>query len=264
MDTAAYLKKQGWRGSGHSLDHSDRGIKKPLQISKKVDALGVGIQKYAAVSDQWWLRAYDQGLKDFGTGKESALSAAQKHGVNRGGLYARFVKGQDIPGTIGQRAVDSPTGSTNIHATSPAIINGSSTAVEQEASKVKKSKDLKRKAFDEDNAKLRKKKMKSIVDSESRDTTDGSIEQPVKIKKQIRAYIDEATRRGILPVDAATSVTFKTVAPNEQDMRAVLRLAKLHKSKQQTPHLLERAKLVRNLKRAVCRHLESQMQTAPA
>lgn len=105
MDASAYLQKQGWRGHGHSLDHTDRGIKKPLLVSKKVDVLGVGLNKHKAVSDQWWLRAFDQGLKTFGTGQESALSAVQKHGVNRGGLYARFIKGEGVPGSIGQSPV---------------------------------------------------------------------------------------------------------------------------------------------------------------
>lgn len=105
MDASAYLQKQGWRGDGHSLDHSDRGIKKPLLVSKKVDVLGVGLNKHKAVSDQWWLRAFDQGLKTFGTGKESALGAVQKHGINRGGLYARFTQGEGVPGSIGQSPV---------------------------------------------------------------------------------------------------------------------------------------------------------------
>ncbi|KAK4542836.1 hypothetical protein LTR36_006212 [Oleoguttula mirabilis] len=104
MDSRAYLTRQGWRGDGHSLDHTDRGIRKPLLVSKKVDVLGVGLNKHAAVSDQWWLRAYDQGLKDFGTGKESALANVQKHGVNRGGLYGRFVRGEGVPGTFGEES----------------------------------------------------------------------------------------------------------------------------------------------------------------
>jgi nucleolar protein TMA23 len=102
MDASGYLKKHGWQGSGHSLDGHGRGLKKPLLVSKKVDVLGVGLNKHAAVSDQWWLRAYDQGLATLGTGKESALAQAQKHGVNRGGLYGRFVKGEGVPGTLGQ------------------------------------------------------------------------------------------------------------------------------------------------------------------
>ena len=100
MDASAYLQKHGWRGEGYSLDLSDHGIKKPLLISKKVDVLGVGLNKHAAVSDQWWLRAFDEGLKNFGTKQESTLACVQKHGVNRGGLYARFTQSQSIPSTF--------------------------------------------------------------------------------------------------------------------------------------------------------------------
>jgi hypothetical protein len=109
MDASQYLKNHGWQGSGHSLDGNGRGLKKPLLVSKKVDVLGVGLNKHAAVSDQWWLRAYDQGLQTLGTGKESALAQAQKHGVNRGGLYGRFVKGEGVPGTLGQYILPSST-----------------------------------------------------------------------------------------------------------------------------------------------------------
>ena len=109
MNASQYLKNHGWQGSGHSLDGNGRGLKKPLLVSKKVDVLGVGLNKHAAVSDQWWLRAYDQGLKTLGTGAESALAQAQKHGVNRGGLYGRFVKGEGMPGSIGESILPSST-----------------------------------------------------------------------------------------------------------------------------------------------------------
>ncbi|KAK0865504.1 hypothetical protein LTR91_012258 [Friedmanniomyces endolithicus] len=111
MDANDYLRKQGWLGDGHPLDHTGKGIRKPLLVSKKVDVLGVGLNKHAAVSDQWWLRAYDQGLKDFGTGKENLLGQVQKHGVARGGLYGRFVKGDAVPGTIGTSMGSTPTDS---------------------------------------------------------------------------------------------------------------------------------------------------------
>ena len=119
MDASAYLKNQGWRGSGHSLDHSNRGIKKPLLVSKKVDVLGVGLNKHTNVSDQWWLRAFDQGLKSLGTGEQTTLSQVQKHGINRGGLYGRFVKGEKIPGSIGQSLLPTPEDSEDTGANNP-------------------------------------------------------------------------------------------------------------------------------------------------
>lgn len=101
MDAHGLLTRQGWLGDGHSLDHTGRGIKKPLLVSKKVDVLGLGVNRHAAVSDQWWLKAFDQGLKDLGSGKESLLANVQKLGVKRGGLYGRFVRGEGMSGTIG-------------------------------------------------------------------------------------------------------------------------------------------------------------------
>ncbi|KAF2483426.1 hypothetical protein BDY17DRAFT_297414 [Neohortaea acidophila] len=107
MDASAYLKRHGWRGDGHSLDHTNRGIKKPLLVSQKVDVLGLGKDKHGPVSDQWWLRAFDQGLKNFGTGQQSVLASVQQHGINRGGLYGRFVQGERFEGSIGHSAESS-------------------------------------------------------------------------------------------------------------------------------------------------------------
>ena len=71
MNAEAYLRKQGWPGSGHSLDQSGRGIKKPLLIAHKNDQLGLGKKKAAhTTDDQWWLRAFDQSLQSIGTGKD--------------------------------------------------------------------------------------------------------------------------------------------------------------------------------------------------
>ena len=71
MNAEAYLRKQGWQGSGHSLDQTGRGIKKPLLITHKNDQLGLGKKKQAhTTDDQWWLRAFDQSLQSIGTGKD--------------------------------------------------------------------------------------------------------------------------------------------------------------------------------------------------
>ncbi|KAJ4403383.1 hypothetical protein N0V91_006614 [Didymella pomorum] len=102
MNAEAYLRKQGWQGSGHSLDGEGRGIKKPLLIAHKQDQLGLGKKKAAyTTDDQWWMRAFDDSLKNIGSGQESTLSQIQKKGINRGGLYGFFVKGESIAGTLG-------------------------------------------------------------------------------------------------------------------------------------------------------------------
>ncbi|CAO2657986.1 Nn.00g072460.m01.CDS01 [Neocucurbitaria sp. VM-36] len=101
MNADAYLRKQGWKGSGHSLDMTGRGIKKPLLIAHKQDQMGLGKKKAAhTTDDQWWMRAFDQSLQSIGTGKESTLSQIRTQGINRGGLYGFFVKGEAIAGTI--------------------------------------------------------------------------------------------------------------------------------------------------------------------
>jgi len=71
MNADAYLRKQGWKGSGHSLDTTGRGLRKPLLLAHKQDQLGLGKKKAAhTTDDQWWMRAYDQSLQSIGTGKE--------------------------------------------------------------------------------------------------------------------------------------------------------------------------------------------------
>ncbi|KAF2435908.1 hypothetical protein EJ08DRAFT_569948, partial [Tothia fuscella] len=101
MDAHAHLKGLGWRGTGHSLDKTDRGLKKPLLISHKNNLHGLGSKSQKEKqADQWWLNAFDNALKDIGTGKESSLATVREHGVNRGGLYGFFVKGQILESTI--------------------------------------------------------------------------------------------------------------------------------------------------------------------
>lgn len=106
MDTAAYLTRQGWRGSGHSLHPSGRGIAKPLLISKKNDVLGVGNRKNDALADQWWLKAFDSTLKQVNVGAaDGASKPIEKVTVTfqrplySNALYSNFVKGEGLSGT---------------------------------------------------------------------------------------------------------------------------------------------------------------------
>jgi nucleolar protein TMA23 len=95
MNAHAHLRGLGWRGTGHSLDKTDRGLAKPLLISHKFDGrLGVGsLSQQEKQADQWWLNAFDSALKTIGSGKDSALAQIQQQGFKRGGLYGFFVKG---------------------------------------------------------------------------------------------------------------------------------------------------------------------------
>ncbi|PVH93766.1 hypothetical protein DM02DRAFT_480664, partial [Periconia macrospinosa] len=108
MDAQTLLLRQGWRGTGHSLDTTNRGIVKPLLISHKLDTLGLGKKRAAhTTDDQWWMRAFDESLKNIGTGKgaETTLSSVRAKGVRSGGLYGFFVKGEGLSGTIGTVSV---------------------------------------------------------------------------------------------------------------------------------------------------------------
>lgn len=118
MNAEGLLRKQGWRGAGYSLDTTGRGIKKPLLISHKQDQLGLGKKKAShTTDDQWWMRAFDESLQNLGTGQTSTLSQIQEKGINRGGLYGFFVKGEGLVGTIGEES-SSPTSGASTPPTS--------------------------------------------------------------------------------------------------------------------------------------------------
>lgn len=106
MDTAAYLTRQGWRGSGHSLHPSGHGIAKPLLVSKKNDVLGLGNRKNDALASQWWLKAFDTTLKQVNYGAVDASSKPVEKAASifqrpfySSALYSNFVKGERLSGT---------------------------------------------------------------------------------------------------------------------------------------------------------------------
>ncbi|KAK7540839.1 uncharacterized protein J3D65DRAFT_257546 [Phyllosticta citribraziliensis] len=117
MDAATLLKRQGWRGLGHSLDNNDRGIARPLLITRRQEGRGLGSKK-TAVADQWWMRAYDTGLKELGTGKQTELSTVRQN-AGRGTLYMSFVKGGLLPGTMPQTSFATEASTSNSSTFSP-------------------------------------------------------------------------------------------------------------------------------------------------
>lgn len=109
MDAHALLSAQGWRGIGHSLHAKDDsiGLAKPLLLARKDNTHGLGNKKHFT-SDQWWLDAFDEQVKGLDTSKEGTvvqtvttgrLNAIGK-GVGRYALYASFVKGGLLEGSI--------------------------------------------------------------------------------------------------------------------------------------------------------------------
>lgn len=126
MDASALLKSQGWRGTGFSLHPTDNaiGLARPLLISRNTDGRGVG-QKPHHTSDQWWLHAFDQKLKGLDTSKKGAVTQAVTQGkldvVSAGkpggkytgsaGLYASFVRGETMVGSLGVKEETATEGS---------------------------------------------------------------------------------------------------------------------------------------------------------
>jgi nucleolar protein TMA23 len=127
MDSAALLKSQGWRGKGFSLHPTDNkiGLTNPLLLSRNTDGRGVG-QKPHHTSDQWWLSAFDEKLKGLDTsqkgrvvqsvttGKLDTVAASKQKGkyVGINGLYAVFVRGGFLDGTITPDSTEESTDAT--------------------------------------------------------------------------------------------------------------------------------------------------------
>ncbi|KAI9855485.1 MAG: hypothetical protein M1824_006081 [Vezdaea acicularis] len=132
MNAHAHLVSQGWAGTGNALPStSGTGLTRPLLVSRKENSLGVGKKKFD-VASQWWLKAFDEGLRGLNAGIDESKSGAskqcvvvkqtQKTGklqmvraggskwVGKNGLYGHFVKGEGLDGTIlGQGATPTST-----------------------------------------------------------------------------------------------------------------------------------------------------------
>jgi len=124
MDASALLKSQGWRGKGFSLHPSDNsiGLAKPILLRRNTDGRGIGTKQHHT-SDQWWLDAFDQKLKGLDTSKKGTITqsvtqgkldvvvATGKNGKYTGtsGLYASFVRGESLVGTMSPETVTEPS-----------------------------------------------------------------------------------------------------------------------------------------------------------
>ena len=117
MNAHTHLLSQGWLGPGHALQPSQpNGLKHHLLVSQKLDNHGIGKKKHDSHADQWWLRAFDNTLKDINVGvqcskgvksKDTKLSVGPRLENLRlgkwfrdGGLYSGFVKGEGMEGTL--------------------------------------------------------------------------------------------------------------------------------------------------------------------
>ncbi|KAM0475035.1 hypothetical protein ACHAPX_007166 [Trichoderma viride] len=121
MDAHALLSAQGWRGTGHSLHTTDDsiGLAKPLLLNRKTNTKGLGNTKHFT-SDMWWMNAFDEQLKGLDTSKKGQVVQTVKTGklnaLDRGNLskysvYATFVRGGFLEGTISAETTDDSTSS---------------------------------------------------------------------------------------------------------------------------------------------------------
>lgn len=132
MDAHAHLLSLGWAGPGHSLDsrpslkHKGRrglaydpshnnnntgsGLVKPLLVSQKKNAFGIGKKAHEpAAGNEWWLKGFESALSKIGKRSDSEATsgtATPETGSTSGyrgkhnGLYGFFVRGQQMEGTM--------------------------------------------------------------------------------------------------------------------------------------------------------------------
>jgi hypothetical protein len=137
MDAHAHLLSLGWAGPGHALDsrpskgykqtgkrgldynpkqatNTGVGLVKPLMISQRRERFGIGKKDpkhEPAAGNEWWLKGFETALGNIGKSESERSGTATPvmgqgngngNGQKHAGLYAFFVKGQQMEGTIGE------------------------------------------------------------------------------------------------------------------------------------------------------------------
>ncbi|KAL3468192.1 hypothetical protein BJX64DRAFT_85755 [Aspergillus heterothallicus] len=113
IDAYAYLVRHGWSGTGNPLN-PDRaggtrgglGLTKPLLVARRSGNQGIGKKTTKDPTNQWWLRGFEDALKGVGTDAPANGSTAGKANALTSELYRFFVRGEVVPGTLGNKGVD--------------------------------------------------------------------------------------------------------------------------------------------------------------
>lgn len=198
MDAHALLSSQGWRGKGHSLHKTDDsiGLAKPILVSKKNNTKGLG-QKQHFTSDQWWMNAFDEQLQGLDTSKEGKvvqtiktgkLNAIEQGSFGKYALYASFVRGGFLQGTI--KGTDEDTSTSESDDEEPTI------AKTQQIEPKKETKEEKRQRKE---AKRKRKEQRALAraarrERKSKRKTDTS-DDPDEEKRKRRARKEEKRRQ---------------------------------------------------------------------
>ncbi|KAK3949130.1 hypothetical protein QBC32DRAFT_267455 [Pseudoneurospora amorphoporcata] len=174
------LKSQGWRGKGYSLHPTDNsiGLSNPLRISRNTDGRGIG-QSTHYTSDQWWLAAFDEKLKGLDTSKNGQVTQTTTQSkldavtanigggkyTGAGGLYASFVRGEGLAGTVDS---DDSGRSTPTHGEDVAGLKGGVSKRTREKKREEKEEKKRRKAMEKLKKKEEKKAAKKAAKKEEK------------------------------------------------------------------------------------------------
>ncbi|KAK3354721.1 hypothetical protein B0H65DRAFT_483767 [Neurospora tetraspora] len=209
------LKSQGWRGKGYSLHPTDNsiGLSNPLRISRNTDGRGIG-QSTHYTSDQWWLAAFDEKLKGLDTSKDGkvvqtttqskldAVTANIGGGkyTGAGGLYASFVRGEGLAGTV-ERSEESGRSTPTTDREYVAGLKGGVKKKQRDSSskkkEEKKEEKKRRKAMEKLKKKEEKKKAKKAAKKEEKKKrrSEGETKEERKARKKERRAKKEEKRR---------------------------------------------------------------------
>ncbi|KAL6904640.1 hypothetical protein GGI43DRAFT_285489 [Trichoderma evansii] len=206
MDAHALLSAQGWRGTGHSLHKTDDaiGLAKPLLLNRKTNTKGLGNTKHFT-SDMWWMNAFDEQLKGLDTSKKGQvvqtvktgkLNALDRGNVSKYSVYASFVRGGFLEGTLSvETTTDDSTSSdseksddkkTEAKATKPKKESKEEKRVRKEEKKKRKEARALRRAAKAERRLRRAEAKKDTSDSSSSGKEDKLLRRARKEEKRKR------------------------------------------------------------------------------